>query len=300
MKVSSLIMFGAVLSLTGCFFAKDKEGNKNDQNDSKLILGKVIMKHIQGISVKGDVNVSDITAGFMKKSAVSKGVVKHIGEAFLTVEPKANREEPCKFDKVPKGSAAAASYVSVGKFGFAPEGSQDLVLVPPGKNNVYYGALQSGTFPGGIYQLAAEGSSEAVGFSAKMAMPEELNDVSINNQALANGPTTIKVSDGVNAQWASSKKHLEEYDQVVLSLYADSSSETYILNCQVAEKDLTGQSGYTKWNIPAKYIEKFSASLSDAEIYLFRADPVGAKSASVGEVGFTGIRAWVMKTTFVN
>lgn len=303
MKRSTLVCtLGISFVLSGCFFTKESDNKtKKQKQEGKLISGKVSMLDVQGISNDGVIQQRDLLVTFGRKSNAQRLLSREHWHSDLNhLSLSLDRGEPCKVLTQPKSQAASnASFISVGRVAFGIKDSQKLYEVPKGEDNKYYVQLSQGTFPPALYQLVVEGSEEAAGFKTLFPMPEEIVKPAVNAQPLENGPVLIKKSDGIVAEWSTPKK-VEDYDTVFVRLFGETASDLIVLNCGIKEKDLVGSAGTTKWTIPASYVEQFAKDVSDAELYLIRADLVGVQGEDVGEIEMDGIRAWIMKTSFVN
>lgn len=299
MKASILVLALFSFVLSGCFFSKGQDNpGKDPQKGPGLIQGAISMVDAQGIDSQGLISSRYISARFSKKSG-GQGIFsirQSGGLSSIALKHSQTRATVCDF--YTENVAASAPKISVGKLSFGTENSQQLVEIPHGQDNNYFGQLQNPTFPAGIYKFNAEGSSDAVGFKALAAMPTSIANASLNGQMVANGPMQIKRSEGIQLQWTTPSK-VEEYDLFILRLVAQQGNKQFEMECAVQEKSLSG-TGTTQWNITAADVEKYSKDLSSADVYLLRGSLVGAKDDKIGEIVLEGIRAWAAPASFVN
>lgn len=261
----------ACLALSGCFLDQHKP-NPVTNPANGAVQGIIAIEDLKGP------NTGALFMAMFARKSDAAGVVSRI-----SARPE---QSQCRIKRKPL--SAAVGFISVGKLSFGTALQSTHLPVEETENHQYTRTLPA-DFPAGTYHVAAAGVDGIAGFQEYLQMPEQLQDVSLNGQAMGSSSVLLRKSDPLVASWR--QPAVPNADQVmILDVETKTATESITLHCIGIESSFAAAGGSYLWQIPAQTLAELP-EVKDAFVYFIRAIVKDSKSTYL-DLQIQGLRTW--------
>jgi hypothetical protein len=189
-------------------------------------------------------------------------------------------------------------YYDAGTVGFGPELQTTLQPLTEDPTSHAYHLDLAPPFPPGSYLVHTDGTSQVPQFDADLAMPEELDGVTINGKPITQSGFTIPRSSPLQIQWQPPVTPNDQ-NMMMLLIVTQSAKAEQDLQCLGYESDVAGTaSSVASWTIDAEWLADLIDS-SNAQVYFVRQIVRKGTSGSL-QIELDGIRVWQTQVTIGN
>ncbi len=131
------------------------------------------------------------------------------------------------------------------------------------------------------------GSADIPAFATSIELPENLNNVTIENSTLDTHTITIKKAESLNVAWTAPSM-TNDTNVMILDVYADSAQANLQLHCVIPETSASLIGGAELWTIDSSWLQQLPTT-NTAQLYIARGNVYDATQDSL-DVQLQGLR----------